>query len=304
MLFPDRQKEAAPWEEHMMIRKILKRTVSRHNSVSYAEGKCPAKKTGGASVCGECCTKILDLSVEYGKKHVLEHVNLHVHCGELTAIIGPNGGGKSTLLKAILGEVRYSGRIKFSSRGREDKRPRIGYVPQHVSVDRDLPCSVMDLFALSRSRLPVWIKTAAARRKEALASLDMVSARHLVDRRIGELSGGELQRVLLACAMMPLPEILLLDEPVSGVDAKGLSLFYETICGLRHKYDISILLVTHDIAAIAPHADRLVLLNKKVLADDKPSKVLSHSDLVSVMGMSFMNTVLIPPDRKVHGEEK
>ena len=288
-----------------MIGKILKRTDSEKKYSSYAAaGKCPSKKVSGGSICGECCTKVLDLGVAYGEKHVLEHVNLHVHCGELTAIIGPNGGGKSTLLKTFLGEVRYSGEIKFTSHGRTDDRPRIGYVPQHVSIDRDLPCSVMDLFALSRGRFPVWLRTGAVRRKEALASLEIVSARHLADRRLGELSGGEVQRVLLACAMTPLPEILLLDEPVSGVDAKGLSVFYETICNLRHEYDISILLVTHDIAAIAPHADRLVLLNRKVLADGKPSKVLAHSDLSAVMGMSFMNTALIPPDRKVHEEGK
>ena len=132
----------------------------------------------------------------------------------------------------------------------------------------------------------------------------MVSARHLADRRLGELSGGELQRVLLACAMTPVPEILLLDEPVSGVDAKGLSLFYETICNLRREYDISIILVTHDIGAIAPHADRLVLLNRKILADGKPAEVLSHSELAATMGISFMNTVRIRSDKDVHGGGK
>lgn len=290
-----------------MIRKILsaRRSSRSLSPLSETARSCSAKKTACTdAVCGECCTKIRSLNVSYGRKHVLEHINLHVHCGELTAVIGPNGGGKSTLLKALLGEVRYEGEIRFSSHGRVDKRPRIGYVPQHVSVDRDMPCSVMDLFALSRGRFPVWLKTCAARRAEALRALNIVSARHLADRRIGELSGGELQRVLLACAMTPLPELLLLDEPVSGVDAKGLSLFYETICNLRHEYDISIILVTHDIGAIAPHADRLVLLNRRILADGKPSDVLAHSELASTMGMSFMNTVRIRPDRDVHGGGK
>ena len=286
---------------------ILRKKESTVNAsyTAAAQKICSIKKASCAdNVCGECCTKILNLNVSYGKKRVLEHINLHVHCGELTAIIGPNGGGKSTLLKAILGEVRHQGEIRFSSRGRVDKRPRIGYVPQHVAIDRDLPCSVTDLFALSRGTFPVWLGTGTARRKEALASLGMVSAKHLANRRIGELSGGELQRVLLACAMTPLPEILLLDEPVSGVDAKGLSLFYETICNLRHQYDMSIILVTHDIGAIAPHADRLILLNKTVLADGKPAEVLAHSELSAVMGRSFMNTVFIPPDKAVHGEKK
>jgi zinc transport system ATP-binding protein len=287
--------------------RIFRKKMQSINA-SYAAGvqkTCRVKKAGCADgVCGECCTKILNLNVSYGKKRVLEHINLHVHCGELTAIIGPNGGGKSTLLKAILGEVRIQGEIRFSSRGSVDKRPRIGYVPQHVAIDRDLPCSVIDLFALSRGKFPVWMRTGSARRKEALTALGMVSAKHLADRKIGELSGGELQRVLLACAMSPMPEILLLDEPVSGVDAKGLSLFYETICNLRHRYDISIILVTHDIGAIAPHADRLVLLNKTILADGKPAEVLAHSELSAAMGRSFMSTVYIPPDKAVHGENK
>ena len=122
-----------------------------------------------------------------------------------------------------------------------------------------------------------------------------------MNRKIGELSGGELQRVLLACAMNPVPEILLLDEPVSGVDAKGLFLFYETICDLRRRFDISIVLVTHDLAAIAPHADRMVLLNKKIIADGKPADVLSHNAMLSLMGTAFMSASEIPVDAQVHG---
>lgn len=161
-----------------MIRKILsaRRSSQSPAPLSKKPDFCPAKKsTCTDAVCGECCTKIRRLNVAYGKKRVLEHIDLHVHCGELTAVIGPNGGGKSTLLKALLGEVRYEGEIRFSSHGRVDKRPRIGYVPQHVAVDRDMPCSVMDLFALSRGRFPVWLKTGASRRKEALRSLDRKS---------------------------------------------------------------------------------------------------------------------------------
>ena len=242
--------------------------------------------------------------MHYGSTAVLRDVNLHMHCGELTAVVGPNGGGKSTLLRAILGEIRYDGEISFLSKGKDAKRPITGYVPQHVSIDKDAPVSVLDLFALSRGRFPVWLKTAERRRSEALRSLDIVSASHLADRRIGELSGGELQRVLLACAMTPIPEILLLDEPVSGVDARGLSLFYETICNLRKEFDISIILVTHDIGAIAPHADRIVLLNRTVVADGTPSDVLKGDDLSAVMGISFSRTMIIPEDRAVHGGKK
>jgi zinc transport system ATP-binding protein len=240
--------------------------------------------------------------VDYGSRRALDNINLHFHCGELTALVGPNGGGKSSLLKSLLGEVRYRGEIHFRPRGKdEEKRPRIGYVPQNVHVDRDSPISVMDLLTVSRSAFPVWVKIRKSLRLSAIEALDMVSASHLVHRKIGELSGGELQRVLLACAMNPVPEILLLDEPVSGVDAKGLFLFYETICDLRRRFDISIVLVTHDLAAIAPHADRMVLLNKTIIADGKPSDVLSHAAMFSLMGNAFMNASSIPVDAQVHG---
>lgn len=255
-------------------------------------------------MCGKCCTKISSLSVDYGQTHILENVDLHVHCGELTAVVGPNGGGKTTLLKALLGEVRYGGEIHFIPKSGGEKRPRIGYVPQHVSIDRDVPVSVRDLFAVSRSVFPAWIGIRNERLVETRKALEIVSAAHLANRRIGELSGGELQRVLLACALVPLPEILLLDEPVSGVDARGLAAFYETICNLRHSFDMSIILVTHDLAAIAPHADRMVLLNKKILADGKPKEVLSSSALVQLMGAHFMNLSLIPKDGAAHEELK
>ena len=112
-----------------MIKKILSARLSGQRSahLSRKPDACPAKKsTCTDAACGECCTKIRSLNVSYGKKRVLEHIDLHVHCGELTAVIGPNGGGKSTLLKALLGEVRYEGEIRFSSHGRVDNRPSIG----------------------------------------------------------------------------------------------------------------------------------------------------------------------------------
>ncbi len=231
----------------------------------------------------------------------LDGIDLHFHCGELTAVIGPNGGGKSTLLKALLGKLPYRGEIHFRPNGKDEKRPRIGYVPQRVNIPPDSPMSVLDLLSISRSRVPVWFRVPRHLRDKIQQSLEMVSAGNLINRRIGELSGGELQRVLVAGAIDPLPDILLLDEPVSGVDAKGLSLFYETICDLRRNFDISIILVSHDLAAIAPHADRMILINKQIIAEGKPSDVLADPACISIMGTFLFDAKQIPVDSRVHG---
>ncbi|HEX8994152.1 MAG TPA: metal ABC transporter ATP-binding protein [Candidatus Paceibacterota bacterium] len=243
------------------------------------------------------------MSVDYGNVHALEGIDLHFHCGELTAIVGPNGGGKSTLLKALLGDVPYRGEVHFRPRGKKEKRPRIGYVPQKVNIPADSPMSVLDLLAVSRSQFPTWFRIPSSLRRKAHESLSMVSADSLINRKIGELSGGELQRVLLASAMNPLPEILLLDEPVSGVDVKGLSLFYETICDLRRNFDISIILVTHDLAAIAPHADRMILVNKRIVAEGKPQTLLSDPECIALMGSALYDADHIPVDAGLHGRK-
>lgn len=257
-----------------------------------------------AALCGRCCTIIKNLSVEYGNFRALESVDLHIHCGELTAIIGPNGGGKSSLLKAILGEVSYSGEIVFKPSGGDNRKPLIGYVPQSVGVAKDTPMSVTDFLSLSMQKYPVWAGIRKKTRNAVHTALQLVSADHLAKRRLGELSGGELQRVLLARAMNPMPEILLLDEPVSGVDVKGLSMFYETICGLRRDHDMSIILVTHDIEAIAPHADRMLVVNKAVLADGTPSEILLHEELLKILGHRLLRGVRLPADPEVHGGAK
>ena len=177
-----------------------------------------------------CCTKIENFSVTLGNNQILKDVNLHIHCGELTSIIGPNGAGKSTLLKALLGEVKHTGNLSFI--GQNDNtyhQPIIGYVPQYLTFDKSTPISVLDLFVCCKNSLPAWIKPKKKIREEVLESLNRVKVPYLIDRQLGALSGGELQRVLLALALDPIPNILLLDEPVSGVDQNGLELFYQIL---------------------------------------------------------------------------
>lgn len=246
------------------------------------EGPC-IKQTCEGNCCGLCCTRIENLGVKIGNDTILRDINLHVHCGEFTAIIGPNGAGKSTLLKAILGEVRHTGTLKFmSSSGIRKERPTIGYVPQTLNLDVTSPTSVLDLYAVCCSRSPVWLHIPDKIRRKARESLARAKADHLLDRRLGALSGGELQRVLLALALDPIPELLLLDEPVSGIDQNGLEMFYDLLSDIRKNYDLSIIMVSHDLDLVARHADRMVLLNRTVLANGKPQEVMADENFKKI----------------------
>lgn len=226
--------------------------------------------------CGDsCCLRVQDLSVKIGTDEILHGVDLHVHCGQLVALIGPNGAGKSTFLKAVLGQIDYEGVIAFSSPGQRDRRPRIGYVPQSPTFDPGDPVSVADLFACCMSKRPAFLGLGKSMRKTVLECLERVHGEDLIDKRIGTLSGGELQRVLLALALEPLPNILILDEPLSGVDVEGMTNLMDMLDEIRKTYDLSILMTTHDFSTLERYADQVVLIDRTVLAQGKPAQVLS-----------------------------
>jgi zinc transport system ATP-binding protein len=233
---------------------------------------------------------------------ILENVNIHIHCGELTAIIGPNGAGKSTLLKALLGEVPHTGELKYlDSKGSKSGQPVFGYVPQQLSFDRSTPASVLDLFIASRSTAPAWLFKPGVVKKRAVEGLARVRAEHLIDRRLGALSGGELQRVLLSLALDPVPNLLLLDEPVSGIDQGGLELFYNTVSELRQNYDLSIILISHDLDLVAKYADRVVLLNRTVISSGTPKQVFGDERTLKSFGIGL--SCLVPGSADERGEE-
>lgn len=255
------------------------------------------------NTCGHCCTKIDNLNVKFGGNIILDKVNLHVNCGEVIGVVGPNGAGKTTLLRTILGEIPYQGRIAFQIEGSVSKKPKIGYVPQKLQFDLGSPISVTDLVASAISHQPIWAGVSKDLSERVKNVLSLFSAEHLLKRRIGELSGGELQRVLLAIAMTPEPELLLLDEPASGVDVKGLSLFYRIVDDLRKKYDIAVILVTHDLAGVSSYVDRLILLNRSVIAEGEPKEVLSDEKLIKAFGASLWNISLLPNLKSSEGNK-
>lgn len=239
---------------------------------------------------GLCCTRIENFGVARGQYEILKNVNIHIHCGELTAVIGPNGAGKSTLLKAILGEIPHSGELLFlDGKSKRTGKPLMGYVPQKLEFDGSSPASVYDLFAAALSRKPVWFFHPKKVREAVCQSLMRAEAEHLVSRRLGELSGGELQRVLLALALDPIPDLLLLDEPVSGIDPSGLKLFYKTVSDLRRNFDLSIILVSHDLNLVAQYADRVVLINNKTVeCMGTPAEVFGDRKTIDLFGLDLM----------------
>lgn len=237
------------------------------------------------AACGLHCIKISDISVFAGKTPIIEHVNVHIHCGKLTAVIGRNGAGKSTLIKAILGEVPHEGTIEFRDmKENKVKKLKVGYVPQHLNVKKDAPVSVYDLFASCISNVPVFLYRKKALYDKILSRLALFEAENLIDKRLGDLSGGELQRVLLSIACTPVPNLLLLDEPVSGVDRKGMELFYRTIHSLKEKYDLSVILVSHDLTLVKEYADSVILLDRTVLKEGSPQEVMESEEFHEVFG--------------------
>lgn len=225
--------------------------------------------------CGDsCCLRVNNLSVTIGSDKILSSVNLHVHCGDMVALIGPNGAGKSTFLKAILGQQDYDGVIAFYTPGQRGKKPKIGYVPQSPSFDAGESVSVADLFVCCQSRRPAFLGITKAMRAHILECLDRVHAADLIDKRIGTLSGGELQRVLLALALEPLPNILILDEPLSGVDVEGQTGLMDMLDELRRDYDLSILMTTHDFSILHRYADQVVLIDRGIVCSGTPAEVL------------------------------
>ena len=231
----------------------------------------------GGSCGHSCCLRVENVSVRIGADQILTDVNLHVHCGEMVALIGPNGAGKSTFLKTILGHQEYSGVIAFSEPGQRSKKPRIGYVPQSPAFDPSDPVSVADLFACCMSKRPAFLGLGKHMRQTVLECLERVHGEELIDKRVGTLSGGELQRTLLALALEPMPNILILDEPLSGVDVEGMETLMDMLDEIRRTYDLSILMTTHDFSLLPRYADQVVLIDRAVLIQGKPETVL-HSD--------------------------
>lgn len=238
------------------------------------------------------------VTVERGGISILDRVSAAAPQGSCTAIIGPNGAGKTTLLLALLGEIHYQGQIHLSGNGR---LPRIGYVPQRLTFDRGMPLTVGEFLAMGFQKKPLWFGVNAGLRRQAVEMLALVKAAHLLDRAIGALSGGELQRVLLALALSQEPDLLVLDEPSAGVDFQGELVFCEVLDELRLSRGFTLLMVSHDLATVTHHATHVICLNRKVAAEGPPRQTLTNENLTAIFGMhmGLVSSRSMPGDRAV-----
>jgi len=223
-----------------------------------------------------------EVTVKHEGVSILDRVSAIVPKGSCTAIIGPNGAGKTTLLLALLGEIDYLGRIVLGAGGIS---PRVGYMPQRFSFDRGMPLTVSEFLVMGFQKKPLWFGLNNDLCRRTRESLTLVKADHLAERAIGALSGGELQRVLLALALQQEPELLILDEPSAGIDFPEEILFCELLDELRRQRGFTQLMVSHDLATVTHHATHVICLNRTVAAEGTPLQALSSENLTALFGI-------------------
>ncbi|HKA94080.1 MAG TPA: metal ABC transporter ATP-binding protein [Acidimicrobiia bacterium] len=215
-----------------------------------------------------------EVSFTFGGRRVLDEVGLEISPGEFTALVGPNGAGKSTLLRIVLGLLTpQAGRVELFGvpPRRLRERWRLGYVPQRPRLAPDLPATVEEVVAAGRLAKQGWWRRSRPVDREAVAhALESVALDGLRTHRVAELSGGQQQRVLIAKALVTEPELLVLDEPVAGVDAQAQRLFRDSLVHLLREHGAAVLLVSHELGAVADDLDRVVVLRRRVVFDGKP----------------------------------
>jgi zinc transport system ATP-binding protein len=228
-----------------------------------------------------------DVHVQVGGKEILRGVTASLERGRITALIGQNGSGKTTFLRTILKEVPYTGTIEFCC-GHDHSKPmpeHIGYVPQRLQIDARMPLTVRDLMALALQPRPLFLGISRHSDATMRELLTRVEALPLIDRLVEKLSGGELQRVLLALALHPEPELLLLDEPAAGIDFTFQGKFYELISELNRKTGVTILLVSHELEVVSSHAHHVLCMADGIIkCQGTPQEIVTAEMLSQTFG--------------------
>jgi len=219
-----------------------------------------------------------NLSVEFNGNKILEDISFSVKRGEVLAILGPNGAGKSVMFRALLGLVPCSGLIHWQP------DLKIGYVPQKLAIEREMPLTVKEFLSLK-----------AATEKEILNVLGSVGIRtgpvnehhlehHILNRRVGFLSGGEFQRILIAWSLIGNPDVLLFDEPTSGIDIGGEGTIYNLLHQIQKSTELTLLIISHDLNIVYRYANNVICLNKQLVCFGEPNVVLDPQSLSSLYG--------------------
>ncbi|MBF8280262.1 MAG: putative ABC transporter ATP-binding protein [Candidatus Magasanikbacteria bacterium] len=207
------------------------------------------------------------LSVKFGQNVIVDDVSFSIFEGQVLALVGPNGAGKTTLMRAVLGLVPYEGQVEWH------EPAALGFVPQRLDFDRTVPLTVTEIFIAMRGRAI-----------DVPKALSLLGASHLAASRLGDLSGGELQRVMLALALSGKPKMLFLDEPASGIDVGGGETIYSLIHDLAERGRITVFLISHDLDVVFKFADEVLCINKNMLCRGVPTKVLTSGTLKQMYG--------------------
>jgi manganese/zinc/iron transport system ATP- binding protein len=226
-----------------------------------------------------------DLTVSYGEVPALWDIDLDIPPGVMAAIVGPNGSGKSTLLKAVLGLVRpVAGHVRFLGRPVAQMRGQIGYVPQRHEVDWDFPTNALDVVTMGLYGQIGWFRRPGAEaRARALAALTEVGMQDYADRQISQLSGGQQQRVFIARALVQEAPILILDEPMAGVDAATEAVIIDLLRKLRNQ-GRTVIVVHHDLTTVSAYFDWLVMINVRIIAQGPVADVYTPENLRAAYG--------------------
>lgn len=234
--------------------------------------------TEGTALAADPLAEVEGIAFAYDSDPILDGVTLQIRPGEFVALVGPNGSGKSTLLKVMLGLLEpLAGRARLfgSDPGRFRDRGKLGYVPQRPALGHDLPATVDEVVSMGRLSARGWhSRLSPADRDEVEHALETVGLAHLRQRRVRELSAGQQQRVFIARALTSRPSLLVLDEPIAGVDAESQRRFRDSLTHLIQQHQAAVLLVSHELGVVAEEIDRIVVLRRRVLFDGPPDELV------------------------------
>lgn len=221
---------------------------------------------------GETLVTVCQVSIKFENHTVLEAVSLSIQRGRIVTLIGPNGAGKTTLVKVVLGLLK-------PKQGQVSRQPglRVGYMPQRLNIDPILPLTVLRFLTLS----------GVTDRSVIQPLLQELKITQVLKRPLQSLSGGEMQRVLLARALMRTPDLLVLDEPIQGVDVAGQYELYELIANIRHQYGCGILMVSHDLHLVMAATDDVICLNRQICCSGHPTVVSQHPAYLKLFGANL-----------------
>jgi len=230
--------------------------------------------------------RVADVSVSLSGRQILDHVSFAVGAGEFTGLIGPNGAGKTTLLRVILGLQRTTeGTVEVAGQRHSRRNPQVGYVPQKVLLDPDLPMRARDLVALGADGHRFGIPVPSRARRDAVAEmLHAVDADRFADARVGLLSGGEQQRVLIAQALISRPRLLLLDEPLANLDLRSSQEIISLLARIARQQQVAVLLSAHEMNPLLPVMDRVVYMAAGRAASGSAAEVIRGDVLSTLYG--------------------